>query len=296
MKKFLGIFFVTIIMVAILVAIPASADVNSNQGQQQYKTSYYTGISQRNDGIECKIATYEELANQFPDKDKILSKYDEEFFKDKFLYRIGYELATPAWSIMVSNITNTADSISIELEVMIISGGIVAQVIVPCDVIIEMDKADLNKNISSKVQLEWGIDTIYDEAFGRSNTVLVKIRRSSVNKTIKVGDDELYYSSQKNAYFGLVDTKYINVAKTVLVSASISNVTPVSFTYGNLDEDEEIDTSDLQSMKLAIKGSKALDGKYLIASDVNGDGLCDTADLQEFKLKIKSDKEFSILK
>ena len=266
--------------------------------EEQYNISYYTDISYFNDDIEGKITSYEELEKQFSNREAVLSKYNEAFFKNKFLYRIVINDGSPYWDMKVSGVTNVQDSILIELVRVNKDHGDAPPpaIDVSYDILLEFDKAYSDKDISSIEKYACDVDAVYDEAFEQNNMVFIKIDYyHQDNKLITVGDSELYYNSQKRAYFGLVDAKDIDGGKQSVVIGKIMGE-PTSFTFGNLDEDEEIDASDLQVMKLAIKGSKALEGKYLIASDVDGDGLCDTADLQAMKLKIKNNKEFPILK
>lgn len=264
--------------------------------EKMYNVSYHTDVSHFNNDIEGKITSYEELVNQFSNYEEILSKYNEAFFEDKFLYRIGVLAGDPSWEMEVTDVINVEDSIRIELTpIKKQTAGAVPMVEVPWDILLEFDKIYLDKTILSIEKVTADIDTIYDAAFGQSDMVFIVIDYYPHDKVIMVGDSELYYNSQKKAYFGLVDIKDIDLAKQSVVAGKIIH-TPTTFAFGNLDEDEEVDASDLQIMKLAVKGSKALEGKYLIASDVDGDGLCDTADLQAMKLKIKNNKEFPILK
>lgn len=265
---------------------------------KMYNISYYTDVSYFNDGIEGKITSYEELTNQFPNCEKILSKYNEAFFENKFLYRIGFEAPDPAWDVRVTSVTDTQDSISIEVsaEDKAKEGYDYPDVIVPWDIILEFDNSHIDKTVSAKVKREKYVDAVYDEAFGRSDVVFIEINYHPCDKVITVGDAELYYNSQKDAYFGFVDPKNIDTVKNSAVIA-ISNGTPTAFTYGNLVDNgrDEVNMSDLYAMKLIIEKNILHDDRFLIASDLNGDGQCNITDFQAMKQYIEMGIDFPVL-
>ena len=140
------------------------------------------------------------------------------------------------------------------------------------------------------------MDTIYEEAFGQSDALFVKMTHYPNDKIITVGNSELYYNSQKNAYFGIVNAKDVDVEKRT-AQIAISNGTPQSFTYGNLvaNSSDEANISDLHAMKLIIEKNILPDEPYLLASDLNGDGQCNISDLQAMKQYIEMGIDFPVL-
>jgi len=147
------------------------------------------------------------------------------------------------------------------------------------------------------------IETVYDEGHGNDGMLVIEatLGADTGMKTIIVNGNELYYSMQRNVYVGLVSED--KISGDSLDGVIILNQLPSQFIYGNADGDydvetydEAVDGSDLQAMKLHLKGNKLLADMNLIASDVDGDGLCDGSDLQAMKLHIKNGREFSVLK
>jgi len=268
------------------------------ESERMYNISYYTDKTYLDEGVACKITSYAELSNQFPNCEDILSKYNEAFFEDKFLYRVNYHAPNPAWDVRVTDIDNTQDSISIEVTVedKAKDGYYYPDVIVPWDILFEFDNSYLTKTISSKIIRDRMMDTIYEEAFGQSDALFVKMTHYPNDKIITVGNSELYYNSQKNAYFGIVNAKDVDVEKRT-AQIAISNGTPQSFTYGNLvaNSSDEANISDLHAMKLIIEKNILPDEPYLLASDLNGDGQCNISDLQAMKQYIEMGIDFPVL-
>jgi len=146
------------------------------------------------------------------------------------------------------------------------------------------------------------VSTVYDEAFGVDDMYVVDVtipEAGGAKKVMPIGC-ELYYSIQRGIYVGMVPDDSITNNS---IKAELINETPIKFVYGNVDGDndydeidEAVDGSDLQFMKLYIKGKKELAGECLIASDLDGDGLCDGSDLQSMKLYVKNGRPFGVLK
>ena len=143
---------------------------------------------------------------------------------------------------------------------------------------------------------------VYDEAFDQEGKLVVDLTLPEGNgtKKVTVGGAELYYSIQKEIYVGLIDEDKLSGEE--LSDVVITAEEPTSFVYGNIDGDNEydsideaVDGSDLQMLKLFIKG-RTLSGAQLISADLDGDGLSDGSDLQALKLYIKTNREFSVLK
>lgn len=143
----------------------------------------------------------------------------------------------------------------------------------------------------------------YDEVYNDSDKVLIEVSLEEESGTTRlvVGGEQLYYSQQRDMYVGIVGWAYI--CDDTVSDVIIAKAAPASFIYGNVDGDnnyedidEAVDTSDLQALKLALKGIKPLTGANLVAGDVDGDSLVDGSDLQAMKLYLKTNKQFGILK
>ena len=81
-----------------------------------------------------------------------------------------------------------------------------------------------------------------------------------------------------------------------LKPGSVTVGTAPAVNYGNIDDDEDksIDASDLQFLKLHLKGKKPIKNHLRLAADLNGDGFVDASDLQELKLYISKKRSFSV--
>ena len=146
------------------------------------------------------------------------------------------------------------------------------------------------------------ISTIYDESFEQDDVSYVEatIDQGSGIKTVLPIGCELYYSTQRDVYAGLVPCTLI---EGDTIKAELLDQAPVEFVYGNVDGDndfedieEAVDSSDLQSLKRYLKGQKELSGADLIAADLDGDGLSDSSDLQALKQFLKTNRQFGILR
>ena len=283
-KKFL--FFIVTLMICLIAStlFASAADKTIAPIEDLYNISYYTDSSYFGDDTECKITTYEELTSKFMFCEEIKSKYNEAFFENKFLYRIGYEALDTSYSISVTSVNVTDDFIDVELEVAD-NEEIGLDMVVPWDIILEFDKAYLDIPVVSKITQDWYAYIVYDESFSKSDAAFVKVMYYSNDKKITVGDSELYYNTKQDAYFGLIDVSSIDETKKS-VKITTSNGIPETFTYGDLDSDGESDSGDLLLMKLYFAGKKTLAGKQFIAGDLDDDGEFDGADLQKFKLKL----------
>lgn len=147
------------------------------------------------------------------------------------------------------------------------------------------------------------IENVYDEGHGNDGMLVIEatLGADTGKKTIIVNGSELYYSVQRNVYVGLVSEG--KISDDSLDGVIILDKEPSNFIYGNADGDydiesydEAVDSADLQSLKLSLKGTKKLAGMNLIASDVDGDGICDSSDLQSLKLNVKSGRILPVLK
>jgi len=155
MKRTVLTFLLVLTMVVNCTAVLADYSLSGNQVvydtpniyEQMYNISYYMDASYFNDDIEGKITSYQELANQFPDCQEILSKYDEAFFENKFLYRIGISAGDGSWKIRVSNVANTQESVDIELT-LLKKVGDYPQMVVPWDILFEFGNTTSDKTIT----------------------------------------------------------------------------------------------------------------------------------------------------
>lgn len=301
MKKILSIVLIMVMVISCLGALPVYASYEHtyntrNECEEKYNIAYYTSIEYKNSLNGIKITSLQELTDLVENKviyqsdcDVITSRYNEEVFEDSFLYIIQEEMGDTAERIRITSINTIEDTVGITVANFRVDlyGGCA---IVPWTAIVALDKSLLDKPINiTNTQIPFLV-SVQNSPFDKNDLVLVKAIFNN-SKILTVGDDELYRALHTGYRIGLIDAKNIT-EDGELIGVQIVEGTPTTFKYGNLDDDEAVDSSDLHTMKLAIKGSKALEGKYLIASDVDRDGLCDSVDLQAMKLRIKSGGEF----
>lgn len=127
-------------------------------------------------------------------------------------------------------------------------------------------------------------DPVNDGNLGQAGKVLIEGTLSSDNGQYKVtiGGADLLYSPERNRYIGLVDASAIVGATIDSTKVSIDTATaPTTFTYGDLNNKDGIDNTDLSNMKNWL--SKRLAPAVLIAADLNASGTIDNTDLSNIK-------------
>lgn len=113
----------------------------------------------------------------------------------------------------------------------------------------------------------------FGKSYGETSKVLIVARLSGTDngtKKVTVNGTELLYNSLRQKYIGLLSTQTDYVSGS-LVNIQIHGSSPTTFMYGDVNNDNLINNSDLLAFKL-----NQLDGREfvtIVASDLNGDGL-----------------------
>ena len=175
MKRILSILLTIALAASFLGGIPAYSEAPYvlNEFEQEYNVSYFYGsdlnwLGEAKAPSSMKICSSEDLNSCFADWQDIILKYDDNFFKEKFLVFVYWGINRRRSDFRVTSVSEKGDSINIEIT----SDNVNSTPITTPErwiVILEMDSELSEKDISVCVPFamnRWFYDAVYFETSG----------------------------------------------------------------------------------------------------------------------------------